>query len=181
MTRTTLLVALSLLAVLAAPLLPAAEEGAAADPRLEAMQALPDLLGTWEGEGWMRRGPGEPTRFHSTETVESRLGGQVWLVEGVHRAEEGGATVHHALAMISWDPADGDYDFRSFVAGRGGGNFTGRVEDGAFVWRMETPDGGRIRYTIRVEDGTWREVGAFSRDGETWNDFFGMELQRTGD
>lgn len=185
MTQTTRFLFVALLAALiptvTAPPALAAGETPAPDPHLAAMEALPDLVGTWEGEGWMRRGPGEPTTFTSTEIVESRLGGRVWVVEGIHTATESGERLHHALATISYDVEAGVYDFRSFVIGRGGGNFTGRLEDGAFVWGMETPDGGKIRYTVRVKGDVWNETGAFSRDGDTWNDFFGMELRRTGD
>lgn len=172
----------ALLLIFALPLTaPAGEEATAPDtapdPHLAAMQALPDLVGTWEGEGWMRRGPGEPSTFHSKEIVESRLDGRAWIVEGIHTAKDSGELTHHALALLSWDAEAERYDFRTFVAGRGGGNFTGHVEDGAFVWEMETPDGGHIRYTIRVETGNWTEVGEYSPDGETWNQFFGMDLQ----
>ena len=43
------------------------------------------------------------------------------------------------------------------------------------------PGRGRVRYTIRVEDDLWREVGEFSPDGERWNQFFEVNLRRTGD
>lgn len=41
---------------------------------------------------------------------------------------------------------------------------------------------GRVRYTItRTPDGAWREIGEASRDGgESWHQFFEMELARAG-
>jgi len=164
----------------------AATEAAAdstADPGLEAMQAVAFLAGDWHGEGWMRRGPGEPSRFTSAETVESRLDGRVLLVEGLHYAITGegaapGPVVHHALAVLSWDAEAGRYRFRSYLADGRSGDYGGHLEDGAFVWGMELPDGAHTRYVIRVDDGRWVERGEYSRDGETWNEFFHMELEQ---
>ena len=110
--------------------------------------------------------------------VESRLDGEVSLVEGIHHDRTSGQKVHHALAMISWDPEGGLYRFRSTVFGRGPGDFEGRFEDGDFVWGGDVGH-GEMRYRITIEDDTWSETGEFSRDGgETWSPFFGMELRR---
>lgn len=39
----------------------------------------------------------------------------------------------------------------------------------------------RVRYTITVEDGAWKEVDHYSRhDGETWHPSFEMRLARDG-
>lgn len=154
------------------------------DPVLDAMEEVAAMAGEWEGEGWMRMGPGEPATFHSRETVESRLGGRALLIEGLHhaRTDDGGRgpAVHHALALLTWNTGAGEYDFRTYVAHRGAGDFTGRMEDGAFVWGGETPR-GQMRYTIRIEGDTWDETGELSQDGETWTPFFGMKLKRVGD
>ena len=163
-----------LLLALAVPVL--AEEGAAAEGP---MDAVAGMVGTWTGEGWIRMGPGEPIPFDSKETVESRLGGQALVVEGEHHAKSDGRLVHHAVALLSHDAEAGVYRFRTHVAGRGPGDFEGRVEDGAFVWGGAAGP-GKMRYTIRIDGDTWHEVGEFSRDGETWNSFFQMDLKRTG-
>lgn len=146
---------------------------------LEAMGPLRELVGGWEGEGWVRRGEGEPHRFVSREVVESRLDGRVLIVEGIHRNEDSDRVVHHALAMISWNPQADVYDFRTYVAGRGGGQFEGRLEGDAFVWGGPTGS-GTMRYTLVIEGDRWDEIGEFSRDGETWAKFFEMHLRRTG-
>jgi hypothetical protein len=143
------------------------------------MDAVAGMVGTWTGEGWIRMGPGEPIPFDSKETVESRLGGEALVVEGEHHAKADGRLVHHALALLSHDAEAGVYRFRTQVAGRGPGDFEGRVEDGAFVWGGAMGP-GQMRYTIRIEGDAWSEVGEFSRDGETWNQFFEMNLKRTG-
>ena len=167
---------LMLLAV-AAPEL--AVEGAA-DPGLEAMRAISFLEGRWEGEGWMQHGSAEPEHFRSSELVEARLDGRVLIVEGLHHDKETGEEVHHALAAISYDPEAAQYRFRSHLSTGRSGDHAGRLEDGAFIWDFETPQ-GQIRFTIRIAEGRWSEVGEFSPDGEQWNQFFAMELEKTGD
>lgn len=154
------------------------EAEATTDAGLEAMQKLSDLVGRWEGAGWMQRGPGEPDKTLSTETVESRLGGRILVVEGLHHAQEDPSqVVHHALGVISYDEAAGHYKFRTYLANGRGGEHEMRLEGDDILWFIETPQ-GKIRYTIRIEDGMWHEIGEMSRDGETWRKFFGMDLQK---
>lgn len=144
----------------------------------QAMAALPELEGRWKGEGWIRRGPGEPHAFSSEEIVGSRLDGQILLVEGIHRSQDDPSRqVFHAFAVLSYDPEDDTYRFRTHTAEGRGGDFQGRVEDGAFVWGHEGPQ-RQIRYTLRIEGDTWHEVGEVSSDGETWNQFFEMTVER---
>ena len=174
MKRLTLVV---MLLAVAAPGL--AEEGAA-DPGLEAMHAISFFEGQWEGEGWMRRGPTEPTPFRSSERIESRLDGRVLIVEGLHHAKETDEVVHHAVATISYDPETSKYRFLSHLEDGRSGDYLGRLEEGAFVWGYDVPR-GKIRFTIRIADGHWSETGEFSADGTQWNQFFAMELDKKGD
>lgn len=152
----------------------ASEEAARPHP----MAAIAGMVGTWTGEGWIQRGPERDT-FVSREAVESRLEGEAILIEGRHHDAASGQVTHHALAMITWDDEGERYRFRSYVAGRGDGDFEGRIEDGIFVWGG--PMGpGEMRYEITIEGDRWSEVGSFSQDGgETWTPFFGMELERS--
>ena len=152
----------------------------AAEPKGDApMQPLAPMVGEWKGEGWIRTGPGEPVQFDSQERVESRLGGEALFIEGTHRAKDGGQLVHQAVALLSHDASAGLYRFRTHVHGRGPGDFEGRVEDDAFIWGGAMGP-GQMRYTIRIEDNRWHEVGELSQDGETWRPFFEMNLERSG-
>jgi hypothetical protein len=40
------------------------------------------------------------------------------------------------------------------------------------------PNGAKTRYTIRVVDNEWREIGQYSGDGAQWREIFGMTLKR---
>lgn len=144
------------------------------------MEKIAVLVGTWEGEGWMQRGPGDPSHFTSHELVESRLDGRVLLVEGRHHAKEGEESVHHALAVLSYDPTTQGYRFSSYLADGRSGDYPARWDEGNLVWTIATPN-GTVRYTITVEGDRWQEIGEHSVDGETWRQFFAMNLTRRAD
>ena len=126
-------------------------------------------------------GPEGPQEFRSRETVESRLGGLVLVIEGIHESTEEGAgeePVHHAVAFLSWDTAKNAYRFSSHLSNGRSGDFDARFEGDSFVWGMDVP-GRTIRYTITLDDEErWTEIGEMSTDGEIWRQFFQMTLTR---
>jgi hypothetical protein len=152
------------------------------DAQLEQMEKIAWLAGSWEGEGWAELRPGDRHHFRGSETVESRLGGLVLVVEGVHRKPDGDEVVHHAFGMLTWDDDAELFRFRTQLADGRASDATGRFEDGAFVWAPQAPPGMELRYVIREdENGDWFEIGEVSRDGgESWKQFFEMRLERTG-
>ena len=159
---------------------PGAQEGPAESNRTN-MQKIAFLVGEWQGGGGISMGPTRSS-FRSHESVQSRLDGQVLVIEGVHEGVDGaavGKVVHHAIAIVSWDQEAGAYRFNSHMVNGRSGDFTGRYEDGAFVWSMTNPQAGQIRYGIRLtDDGRWHEVGERSADGQRWSQFFEMTLRR---
>lgn len=170
------------LLVLTSLLLAATSPGAAAEePRdagLEAMKALPPMAGRWEGGGWIRQGPGEPVRFVGEERVEAKLDGLILVVEGKHLSPDRSQVVHHAFAVLSYDPEKPGYRFQTHLVNGRGGDHSAYLEDGAFVWEMNSP-GGRVRFVIRIEGERWHEVGKIEREGQ-WHQFFEMDLRRVG-
>lgn len=156
-------------------------EAPAADAGLEAMSRLGAMVGQWRGSGWMRRGPGEPSQTISRETVEYRLDGRILVVEGLHHSKDDPSqVVHHAFGVISHDPESGGYRFQTHLANGRSGVYEMRLEDDDILWFLDSPR-GKIRYTIRIRDGEWREIGEFSADGENWQQFFGMDLEQVTD
>lgn len=185
----SLAIGLALFAPLAAPRTMTAQEAATTtseSAQREAMQPILWLVGDWEGEGWIRRGPGEPSTFTIHEHAETALGDRLIVVEGVGRAagvgEVDGEIVHHAFGVLSWDGDRGDYRFSTYRADDVGVDARATVEDGVVTWGFETPN-GQVRYRFRqMEDGAWRENGEFSPDkGTTWMPFFEMTLHRVAD
>jgi hypothetical protein len=141
-----------------------------------AMDALSSLVGEWEGEGWMRQGPGEPHRFRSHERVERKLGGRILTIHGRHYDSHSGDLVFEAFAVVS--PSNDGYRFSSYLADGRSGEYRGWLEDGDFHWEIPVPDIGRMVYRLQVDDGVWTEAGHIVGDGEPGPAFFGMRLTR---
>ena len=153
----------------------------AAEAPSASVDALAFLSGSWEGEGWIQQGPSGVQKFRSKEVVEIKAGGKALAITGKHLSPTTSAVVHDAFAIIS-PAADGrSFRFTSFLATGPSGEFAGRLENGAFIWEMDLPKGAKIRYTIRVVDNEWREIGQYSADGAQWRDTFGMTLKRVAD
>ena len=150
-----------------------------ADRGMEMMQALPPLTGHWKGGGTIRMGTREPVSFVGEETVETRLDGRVVLIEGKHFLPDRSRMVHHAFAMLTYDEQAGGYRFRTHLSNGRGGEYPARMENGALIWEMDSPQ-GRTEYIITIEDDEWKEIGRIERDGE-WHDFFEMKLRRTSE
>lgn len=84
--------------------------------------------------------------------------------------------VHHAFAVLTYDPDSARYAMRAFREGRFVDADT-QLSDGVFTWRLAVP-GGHVRYHIRQDAGDWLETGEFSPDGTNWRQFFEMRLNR---
>ena len=96
-------------------------------PQREAMQKLAHWVGEWEGTGWSMRGPGQREEFTVSESVQPKLGGMLFLVQGqkvktlLHG--ERAAGVH----QVVWDGRD---DTGIAVAS---GVYFYRLESGSFL------------------------------------------------
>lgn len=155
-----------------------AAEPSPTDAERAAIAHLPALIGSWEGEGWMRTGPGDPQRFSSQERVESRLDGHALVIEGKHYSQDRTRVVHNALAVVTYDAARAEYHFLAKVVGQPAADYQGRLDADAFIWEMPTPR-GKIRYVIRVVNEQWIEKGEIEA-ANGWQQFFEMTLKRVG-
>lgn len=152
-----------------------AQAGNAARTVDSAMTPLAWLVGEWRGQGTMQTPAGRQIAdVH--ERVESRLDGRVLVIEGTGRDASSGQVAHHAFGVLSYDPDARRYAMRAFREGRFVDADT-ELNDGVFTWGFAVP-GGRVRYHLRHEDGSWVETGEFSPDGATWRQFFEMRLNR---
>ena len=147
------------------------------------MKKLDFLVGEWKGDASIQMGPGKPEQALQFERVQSKQGGKVLLVEGTgkRKLEDGsaGEVVHDALAVMSWDEATKKYRFDAWTERSGYVEAWMEVGDQKVTWGFDTPQGGKVRYTIVLNDkGQWHETGGFSRDGNTWMPFFEMTLTK---
>ena len=153
----------------------------------EKLQPFAAWVGRWQGEGSMQMGPGEPKKSMVDETVESKLGGTLLLVEGIGKsinpATKEETIAHHALGVLSYDHTTSQYKFRSYLKdGRSTDAWLKPVGENKFQWGFDIPSGGKTRYTILLDPkaGTWNEIGEYSKDGNTWSKFFEMNLKKVG-
>jgi hypothetical protein len=144
------------------------------------MKKLEPLVGVWRGGGWIQMGPSKQ-EFQSTETVESRLGGVLLVIEGRHHDKvDPKRLVHHAFGAVSYNLRSKEFEFRAYTAAGQSLTASARARDNGLEWGF-TPPGSdvRIRYFLRLDDkGEWLETGEMSRDGSEWRQFFEMRLTR---
>lgn len=145
------------------------------------MKKFEKMAGVWEGEGWIKQGP-KTEYFTGSEIVQWKIDGLAMLVEGLHKnkpaAGETAKVIHETLAVISFEPKDKLFRFRTYLAaGAQGSQEIKAVAADTFEWSINFP-GGQTRYIIKVSDKTWFEIGEFSRDGKEWIKFFEMTLQK---
>jgi len=143
------------------------------------MKRLDWLAGQWKGAGWIQMGPQGRKEFTQIETVQSKLDGLVLLIEGQGKSKEDGSTVHSALALVSYDDRAKTFRWRALTGEGRQTDTEAKVGANTMEWGLEIPQGGRMRYTIKLnEKGEWFEVGEMTQDGQTWHKFFEMTLQR---
>ncbi len=146
----------------------------------EAMQKISFLDGKWAGSGWQIGQDRQKYTFNQTEDIFFAVDGEALIVKGLGKSKVEGEdrVIHNALAVITYNAKDKDYDFRSYAAGKGAGNYKGQViKENHFEWYMENPQ-SKIRFTITLNDkGQWYEIGE-AKVGENWFQFFEMTLDR---
>lgn len=151
----------------------------------EKMKPLMAWVGHWKGEGSMQMGPGDPKKSSVDERIESKLDGTLLLIEGIGKATDPStnqeAVVHHAFATLTYDANSNQYKFRTHLKdGKMSDAWFKQIGENNFQWGLDTPQGGKIRYTIYLNPaaGTWEETGEYSKDGATWMKFFSMNLKK---
>ena len=140
------------------------------------------LLGKWQGGGWIELGPNRRSEFRQFETISSRLGGDLIVMEGLGKrtAPDGTEIVtHEALGILSWDAKQQKALMRAY---RAGGQFVDAdvtLQPNRLTWQFRIAGVGDTRFTIVLdEQGRWFEIGEMSRDGAEWRKFFETTLSR---
>ena len=148
------------------------------------MKKIEFLVGNWKGTGWMQMGPGQRNETFVTESVQSKLGGRVFVIEGLGRARSDGNSegrvVHNAFAFLFYDQESSRFRMRAFLANGQSVDAETNYKDGVFEWSFQVPQ-GRIQYRIRLnEKQQWYEEGSITLDGgKSFQKFFEMTLDRT--
>ncbi|MDU8885339.1 hypothetical protein RXV94_04140 [Yeosuana sp. MJ-SS3] len=146
------------------------------------IEKLSFLIGTWKGEGWMMTQAGKQTS-KITEVAACKADCSVIAVEGLgvktdpETQEE--TVVHDAFGVIYIDPETNALAMRAYKDGRANESPIEFIEDKIIRWFIDIPNGSKVRFTSDYStENKWVEIGEFSRDGENWMQFLGMELTK---
>ncbi len=135
------------------------------------VKELAFMVGNWKGNGWMmgRKGKSE---FEQTEKIEFKLDSTAILIEG--KGISKGKVVHNALAILTYNKAEDNYSFRSYLPSGMNAEFKAEIIENKLYWYPND----NVRYIIwKNEKGQWYEKGEYKREN-TWNQFFEMTLDR---
>lgn len=137
-----------------------------------AISKLEFIVGDWVGTGWMMGRDGQKHQFYQTENIRFKLDSTAVLIEGL--GKDDGKTIHNAMAVVTYNKTDKNYNFRSYLSTGRGGDFKAELIDGKFYWYPNT----NMRYIIYLNDKEqWYETGEMKR-GNEWFQFFEMTLDR---
>jgi len=150
----------------------------------EKMKVFQEWVGQWQGNGWMQMGPGESKNFIVDEVIQSKLDETILIIEGIGKTRDAQTnaetTVHHALAVLSYDPVGSEYKFKAHLKnGRSTEAWFKVLAENKFQWGFDSPQ-GKIRYSIMIDPvkKMWNESGEFSNDGNNWRKFIEMNLKK---
>lgn len=170
--------------------------------RQQEMMKLDWMIGRWEGSGWIDMGREGKREFQHTQTVRSKSGGLVLLLDGEGKAKLDGSTICSNLRLLSFAPRDVTFRWQEFTAdGTARMNEahaqqrmlqvgfpptseeSARVGAGTFRSDLLTSNEGWVRFTISLNaKGEWIETGEMMRssnDEEKWFRFLEILLHRT--
>ena len=144
------------------------------------------MEGTWIGEGWIMGGAGKRMRFQQTEIINSKVNGNVLMIEGLGYAIEDSVVtdrvIHDVVGMISINPTSGNATMLSILEKQG----RSEVElyrlggKNVFRWSIKSPyNGATVRFTDDLTNpNEWHEIGEVATGQGQWYQFFEMTLTK---
>jgi hypothetical protein len=148
--------------------------------RKERMAQINGIAGTWTGPGWRILPTGERVEYDQTVIVTPKVGGLAFMVEGssLRRGPNAPPRGPGSMAIITWQPRENRYAFRSFVGGAMTDSDGALIAPDTFQWVAKLP-GAWLRFTVKFDATNWSEVGERSTDqGKTWTTTYGVDMTR---
>lgn len=150
--------------------------------QLQAMKKFNLWVGQWIGSGWALSENGQRIEFTLAEKVERKVGGTVLLVEGhgTRKNDKGAEIVtHDGLVVVSFNEKTNRYHWHGHDVSRGTIDAELKLIDGGFEWAFKAEErAATIRFTIKINEKQWHELGEVSIDGKNWHRFMEVTLQR---
>jgi len=140
------------------------------------------IVGDWEGDTWMMTQNGKQTS-KIKETASCKAGCTVLAIEGLGTKTDPETqetkVVHDAFGVMFYDTISEQLKMRAYKDGKETESVIEFIEDKKIRWFLDIPNGGKVRFTVDYStENKWIEIGEFSRDGENWMQFLGMDLTR---
>jgi hypothetical protein len=146
-----------------------------------AMKKLGFLVGKWNGEARLLRGPSEWMDMHQSEEAQYKLDGLILVIEGVGRTKSDSHSVLQAFGIISFDDETATYRIRAFNDGRFLESEVKLLDqDNAISWgfalgQMTTKSVLRIN-----ESGEWTELAEIKIGSEPAKTLLELTVRRAG-
>ena len=123
-----------------------------------AMKEVGFLVGKWQGEARLLRGPRELLELLQTEEAQYKLDGLILVIEGVGRTKASGQALLQAFGIISYDDESRTYRLRAFNDGRFLETEVKLLEEGqGMIWGFVLGE-VRTHSVMRInESGEWTE------------------------
>jgi len=144
------------------------------------MKKLGFLVGKWNGEARLLRGPGEWMDLHQSEEAQYKLDGLILVIEGVGRTKSDGHSVLQALGVISFDDESATYRIRAFNDGRFLESEVELVQEKAITWGFAL---GQIttKSVLRInESDEWTELAEIKIGSEPAKTLLELTVRRAG-
>jgi len=155
------------------------------EPVTNSMEKLHFMLGTWEGKAWMMT-PNGKVDSKVKEQIYCKTDCNIMVAEGlgtkIDPKTNKKIVVHNAFGVMYIDAETKVFKLRAYKDNKISISDIDIISEKTIRWSMEVPNQGTVRFTSDYsKENTWIEVGEFSRDGENWIQFLGMELTKTQD
>lgn len=146
-----------------------------------AMKKLGFLVGTWNGEARLLRGPGEWMDLHQSEEAQYKLDGLILVIEGVGRTKSDEQSVLQALGVISFDDETETYRIRAFNDGRFLESEVALLgQDKAISWGFALGQ-TTTQSVLRInESGEWTELTEIKIGSEPSKTLLELRVRRVG-
>ncbi|RZJ39513.1 MAG: DUF1579 domain-containing protein [Brevundimonas sp.] len=144
-----------------------------------AMVPFAELAGIWRGTTVETRPDGTRERTIAAHRGGPMLDGKTMVLEGRSYREDG-SVAFNLMAVISFDPAKGTYEFRAYGRGHVVTIAVHPTPTGYYFERPEPVTGATLRYTVELGGGRWREKGVRMVPGKAAVTVLETDMTRVG-
>ena len=155
------------------------------EPVTNQMEPLSFMLGQWEGDSWSMTREGK-VESKIKEHIYCKTDCNIMIAEGlgtkIDPETNETIVVHDAYGVMYVDPETSNLTLRAYKDSEIVESEIELIEDKIIRWKMVIPNQGTVRFTSDYsKEDKWIEIGEFSKDGENWMQFLGMDLTKIAD